>query len=246
VIFDDPDGADAALLLKLLFTSEKLSVQVHPDDAAAQARGFPRGKDEAWLILDAAPEGCIAFGPKTSMTRETLRAAALDGSIEGLLDWRAVHAGDVLYSPSGTIHAIGPGLTLVEVQQNLDLTYRLYDYGRPRELHLDDAVSVATLMPAPPAGDPVIIAPGHQLLAGGSAFRMEQLTGAASGQLASPSGASLWLLPLTGGVAADGAPLAPLTAFRLDGRAALSLGADARLILAYPVACALPVWERAG
>lgn len=245
VIFDDPAGADAALLLKLLFTSEKLSVQVHPADAAAQARGYARGKDEAWLILDAAPEGCIAFGPKAPMTREALRAAALDGSIEGLLDWRSARAGDVFYSPAGTIHAIGPGLSLVEVQQNLDLTYRLYDYGRPRELHLEDAVSVADLSPAGAAAEPVALGTGHERLAGGSAFQMEQLQGAALGALTSP-GASLWLLPLTGGIAADGTPLAPLAAYRLDGRTNLSLDADARLIFAYSGASPLPVWVRGG
>lgn len=245
VIFDDPEGAHAALLLKLLFTSEKLSVQVHPDDAAAQARGFPRGKDEAWLILDAAPEGCIAFGPTAPLTREGLRAAALDGSIENLLDWRAVRAGDVLYSPSGTIHAIGPGLSLVEVQQNLDLTYRLYDYGRPRELHLDDAVAVATLEPELPAAAPLAIAPGHARLAGGRAFQMEQLEGAVAGELTSP-GVPIWLLPLAGQVSADGISLPPLTAHRLDGATSLSLDADARLIFAYPGASALPVWVRVG
>ena len=107
------DGADPELLIKYLFTSEKLSVQVHPDDKAARARGYPRGKDEAWVILAADPHATIALGTLKVMTREELRAAALDGSIEDRLDWKAVRAGDYYYSPAGTIHAIGPGLTLV-------------------------------------------------------------------------------------------------------------------------------------
>ena len=120
--------ADAPeLLVKFLFTSEKLSIQVHPGDAAARASGYPRGKDEAWLVLAAEPQATIALGLKREVSRDALRAAALDGSIETLVEWRPVKAGDVIYSPAGTVHAIGPGLAIVEVQQNLDLTYRLYD-----------------------------------------------------------------------------------------------------------------------
>lgn len=246
VIFDDPAGARAALLLKLLFTSEKLSVQVHPDDPAARARGFPRGKDEAWLVLGAAPRASIAFGPKAMLARDTLRAAAQDGTIEQLLDWRPVRAGDVLYSPAGTIHAIGPGLSLVEVQQNLDLTYRLYDYGRPRELHLDDAVAVARLEPAAAALPPIALGPGHARLAGGEAFQMERLEGPLAGQLAPPPGETLWLLTLGHGVRIGGEASPALAAYRVDGPLSLSLDADARLIFAYPGAAALPVWARAG
>src|SRR3546814_2738640 len=92
-----------------------------------------RGKDEAWLILAAEPDSTIALGTKRPVGREELRDAALDGSIEDLLDWKPVKAGDFYYSPAGTVHAIGAGITLIEVQQNVDLTYRLYDYGRPRD-----------------------------------------------------------------------------------------------------------------
>lgn len=245
VIFDDPEGSDSALLLKLLFTSEKLSVQVHPDDRAAQAKGLTRGKDEAWLVLDAEPEACIAFGPKVALEREGLRAAALDGSIEHLLDWRKVAAGDALYSPAGMIHAIGPGLSLVEVQQNLDLTYRLYDYGRPRELHLDDAVAVSRLEPAGKAEGPVALGPGHSLLAGGAAFRMEAIEGPQAGQLSAAADNPVWLLTLGEGVQAAGEALPSLAAYRLDGGISLLLARDARLIFAYPGAAARSVWRRA-
>src|SRR6476661_6148361 len=125
--FEPPAGA--SLLVKYLFTAERLSIQVHPDDAAARAKGYPRGKDEAWYILDAAPDARIGLGLTHDVSRDALRAAALDGSIEALLDWRPVSPGETLYLPPGTIHAIGGGIALVEIQQHLDLTYRLYDYG---------------------------------------------------------------------------------------------------------------------
>ena len=142
--------ADAPeLLVKFLFTSEKLSIQVHPDDEAARARGYPRGKDEAWLVLAAEPHATIGLGLKRAVSRDELRAAALDGSIERLIDWRPIRAGDVFTVVPGTIHAIGAGISLLEFQQNADVTYRLYDYGRPRELHLDDAIAVALRAPYP-------------------------------------------------------------------------------------------------
>jgi mannose-6-phosphate isomerase len=144
-------GADFPLLAKYLFTSEKLSVQVHPNDAQVRGRGLPRGKCECWLIVAAEPGAVIGLGLAREMSAAELRAAALDGSIEALLDWRPVKAGDFLFVPPGTIHAIGGGISLIEIQQNSDVTYRLYDYGRPRELHLDDALAVATRAPYPAA-----------------------------------------------------------------------------------------------
>jgi mannose-6-phosphate isomerase len=176
--FEPPAGA--ALLVKYLFTSERLSVQVHPDDAAAAARGFPRGKDEAWFVLDAGPGAEIGLGLVREVTREALRAAALDGGIEALLDWRPVARGDIFYSPAGTVHAIGGGIALIEIQQNLDLTYRLYDYGRPRELHVAEAVAVAITGPWSPPSRPVTVAPGREMLAEGGAFSLERLTAPAS------------------------------------------------------------------
>jgi mannose-6-phosphate isomerase len=122
VWFQTPHAGEPELLIKYLFTSDRLSVQVHPDDAAARAAGYPRGKDEAWLILAAEPESTIAIGTLAPMTRDELRAASLDGSIEHLLDWKPVKAGEFYYSVAGTVHAIGAGLTVVEIQQNVDLT----------------------------------------------------------------------------------------------------------------------------
>lgn len=142
VWFEGP--ADLPLLAKYIFTSERLSIQVHPDDDQARARGLQQGKSECWLIVDAEPGAVLGLGLKREVSRDELRAAALDGSIEDLMDWRPVSAGDFVYVPAGTIHAIGAGISLLEFQQNSDVTYRLYDYGRPRELHLDEGLEVAT------------------------------------------------------------------------------------------------------
>lgn len=137
------------LLAKYLFTSERLSVQVHPDDAQARDHGLARGKAECWYIVDAQPGATIGLGLGQSLTRDQLRGAALNGSIVNAMHWRPVSAGDFFYVPPGTIHAIGGGISLLEFQQNSDITYRLYDYGRPRELHLDEAVAAATLADYP-------------------------------------------------------------------------------------------------
>ena len=142
-------GGELPLLAKYIFTSEKLSVQVHPDDEQARERGLGQGKSECWYILDAEAGASLGLGLKREASKDELRASALDGSIERLMDWRPVSAGDFVFVPSGTIHAIGGGISLLEFQQNSDVTYRLYDYGRPRELHLDDAVAVANPAPFP-------------------------------------------------------------------------------------------------
>jgi len=142
-------GEDLPLLAKYIFTSERLSVQVHPNDEQARARGLQQGKSECWYILDAEPGAVLGLGFVREVSRAELRAAAVDGSIEELMNWRPVQAGDFFFVPAGTVHAIGAGISLLEFQQNADVTYRLYDYGRPRELHLDDAVAVASLDPYP-------------------------------------------------------------------------------------------------
>jgi len=144
------NGIDLPLLAKYIFTSERLSIQVHPNDEQARARGLPQGKSECWYILDADPGATLGLGLTSEIGKEELRQAALDGSIEHLIDWRSVSAGDFVFVPSGTIHAIGAGMSLLEFQQNSDVTYRLYDYGRPRELHLDDGIEVANRGPFPP------------------------------------------------------------------------------------------------
>jgi mannose-6-phosphate isomerase len=136
------------LLPKLLFTEDRLSVQVHPDDRQARARGLMNGKSEMWHVLRADAGAVIGLGFKRTLTKEEAREAALSGAIEELMEWIPVAAGDSIYAPAGTVHALGAGLVICEIQQNSDTTYRLYDYGRPRELHLEEALSVADLGPA--------------------------------------------------------------------------------------------------
>jgi mannose-6-phosphate isomerase len=131
------------LLVKLLFTSDNLSVQVHPEDDYAGKHHDSCGKTEMWYILRAEPGAKIALGLKNRVSREELRDAALTGEIMNILNWIPVRPGDTFFVPAGTIHAIGGGIALCEVQQYSDITYRLYDYGRPRELHLDHGVAVS-------------------------------------------------------------------------------------------------------
>ena len=110
--FDEPPGVTHDLMVKYLFTSERLSIQVHPNDAQAQERGLPCGKEEAWFILAAEPGATIAMGTTHAVSGEELRKSALDGRIEALMDWKPVYPGDVFYLPAGTVHAIGAGITL--------------------------------------------------------------------------------------------------------------------------------------
>jgi mannose-6-phosphate isomerase len=144
----DKHAPAPALLLKLLFTSEPLSIQVHPDDKFARSMGLPNGKSEAWYILAAAAGARVAVGLKQHLTPEELRASIKEGSIASFTKWRPVAKGDIIFVPAGTIHAIGAGIVLAEIQQHSDATFRLYDYGRQRELHEDNAVAASDAGPA--------------------------------------------------------------------------------------------------
>ena len=232
VWYPDPAGDESELLIKYLFTSDRLSIQVHPDEAAARAAGHRRGKDEAWVVVQAEPEAVIGLGLIEPLSREALRTAALDGSLEQLVDWRHVSAGDVYYSPAGTIHAIGPGITLVEIQQNLDLTYRLYDYGRPRELHLEEGIAVADPAPWRPAFAPRRIGEGREVLAAGGAFVLERWRGAEAA-VGTDSGAPIWLIPLAGGGEVDGQPLEAGTVWVSRGPSRVSAPPEGDLLVAY-------------
>src|SRR4051794_34762286 len=148
------------LLVKLIFTSERLSVQVHPDDG----EDGPRGKTEMWHILDAEPGATIAIGFREPITRERLRESTKTGEIEQLLNWVPVRAGETYFTPAHTVHAIGAGIELAEIQQNSDVTYRLWDYGRARELHIEKAVPICDLGVHPGASKPVALGPGRDEL----------------------------------------------------------------------------------
>ena len=206
-IWFEPEPAMEALLVKYLFTSEKLSVQVHPRNE--EAGPGQRGKDECWLVLEAGEGARLAIGFDEPLDAEAMRAAALDGSIEDRLTWHKVSAGDFFYLPSGTVHAIGAGLSLVEVQQNSDITYRLYDYGRPRELHLDAALEVADGTPYDDRYRRKVAPDEAVSLVDGPFFRLDQCIGAPSQPVAQRYEGPVQVLPLSGTVAVAGETIGP-------------------------------------
>lgn len=224
--FENEHEQNSDLLVKYLFTSEKLSIQVHPNDEQARASGYPRGKDEAWLILGAEPDSTIALGPKKPLAKDLFGAAIEDGSIADLLDWRPVQAGDFIYSPAGTVHAIGAGLTLIEVQQNLDLTYRLFDYGRPRELHIDEGVAVSTCEPFVPLPAPT----EPQLLTAGPKFTVERIT--ASRRLRLGDATALFI-PVRGTGMVDGHTFRGGECWQLSGSVDITCEQACEALLAY-------------
>jgi len=171
----DLKAPDPRLLLKLLFTKEPLSIQVHPDDAFAHSIGLVNGKTEAWYILSATPEAKVAIGLKRQLTAPQLRASIEDGSIANLVQWRRARKDDVIFVPAGTIHAIGPGLVLAEIQQRSDTTFRLFDYGRKREIHLDNAVAAANAGPAERQSMPQRLTDARSLLVASPHFILERI-----------------------------------------------------------------------
>ncbi|MEM1053720.1 MAG: class I mannose-6-phosphate isomerase [Pseudomonadota bacterium] len=196
-IWFEPPPEQKSLLVKYLFTSEKLSVQVHPGEHNA-AEGED-SKEECWLVLDAQPGAQLAIGFDSELDAATIEQAAKDGSIEQLLTWHDVKVGDIYHLKPGTVHAIGPGLALVEVQQNSDTTFRIYDYGRPRELHLERAMAVASGKPYPTHLKGTVAERGETLI-DAEHFRMDRIEGipGKAMQLAYPG--ILMVLPLKGEV----------------------------------------------
>jgi mannose-6-phosphate isomerase len=187
-------------LLKWIFTAERLSIQVHPDDAYARLHHDSAGKTEAWHVVHAEPGASLGIGLRAALTPKQARAAALDGSIEDLLNWIEVRAGDTVFIPAGTIHAIGAGLVIAEIQQDSDITYRLYDYGRGRELHLDHGLEVSDLNPW--TGE---IRRGGPVLAECPYFRLESVD-ACQASSAGPYPAPAWILFPSGEGTTGGAP----------------------------------------
>jgi mannose-6-phosphate isomerase len=230
------DAPIPALLLKLLFTSQPLSIQVHPDDTFARAIGLPNGKSEAWYIISAEPGARIGVGLKHRITPQELRTSIRDGSIVELVQWRPVAKGDVIYIPAGTIHAIGAGVVLAEIQQRSDTTFRLFDYGRQRELHEDNGVAVANAWPLRPPLDPTRLSAERTLLVASRHFVFERLD--------LPEGSSWALLPEpeTWVLVLDGHAAVGLTAvsagqaiFAGGGRSSIEVGANGlTALVAYP------------
>lgn len=189
------------ILVKYIFTSEKLSVQVHPSDDQAKALGeSDRGKEECWLVIDAEPGATLGIGFKEAVDSGTIRRAALDGTIEDLMQWFPVRSGDFFYIPAGTVHAIGAGVSLIEIQQNSDITYRLYDYGRPRELHLDKGVRVAKGTRYAPDMHRHIAANGASCLVDGRFFKAGIFDQSASAPAADHKAGPSLVLPIDGAV----------------------------------------------
>lgn len=232
--FQMPDGREQSLLIKYLFTNENLSIQVHPGDEEARAAGYPCGKDEAWVVLDADPTATIAIGTRTVMSRDELRAAALDGSIEDCVLWKSVKAGDVFYSPAGTIHAIGKGLTLVEVQTNVDLTYRLWDYKRPRELHLEQAVAAARPVPYVAPHVSQCLTEGRCVLCDGPKFILERWSMSGAGRLSPGPGRPVWIAPVKGGGSLGKEKLSAGEVWLADEQVTLALRPESEILIAYP------------
>jgi len=197
-IWFEPPRDLPQLLVKYIFTSEKLSVQVHPSDAQTEAAGLGRqGKEECWLVIDAEPGATLGIGFDRAVGAEEMRAAALDGSIEQLLVWHPVRPGDFFYIPANTVHAIGGGCSIIEIQQNSDITYRLYDYGRPRALHLEQGIAVARGEPHDPAYRRRV-PDGDVTLVDGPYFRLDQVVGLPETDQAAHYRGCLLVVPRTG------------------------------------------------
>ena len=203
--FQPPAPLDS-LLVKHLFTSEKLSVQVHPTDRQAEELGSgKRGKDECWLVLHAEPGAMIAIGFERQLDAEQVREACLDGTVESCLSWYEVAPGDFFYIPANTVHAIGAGVHLVEVQQSSDVTYRLYDYGRARELQLDHGLAVARTNTYSSSLHRKLDEEGSATLVDGPFFRLDRLIGSADVALGTRyAGHPLLAMPIKGSVTISG------------------------------------------
>lgn len=191
-------ASEPSLLLKLLFTSQPLSIQVHPDDAYAQAMGQSCGKTEAWYVLSAAPGAKVALGLKQRIAPKHLRKAVDDGSIVGLVAWQPVAVGEAIFVPAGTIHAIGAGLVIAEIQQRSDATFRMFDFGRKRELHAESAIAVADAGPADPQVEPSRLTDERTLLGSNPHFAFERVVLPPGSAWCLEAERETWLLVVSG------------------------------------------------
>jgi mannose-6-phosphate isomerase len=225
-------GSDFPLLIKVLFPKEKLSVQVHPDDALAQHYGEPRGKTECWYALDARPGAQVALGIRPGVTKAQVEAAVHDTSLESLLEMVPVKKGDMIFVDAGTVHAMGPGVVILETQQTSDLTYRMYDYGSARELHLEKAFAAMHLTTRAGKVPPRTI-DGHVLLIDERYFRIERwpIEGETAHDLVSPNEVVQVLFISEGSVRISGDGFEPFTVERMQ--------------LAV-IPCSAPRWSLAG
>jgi mannose-6-phosphate isomerase len=232
----DKNAPIPALLLKLLFTSEPLSIQVHPDDTFARAMGMPNGKSEAWYIISAKPGARIGVGLERRVTPQQLRASIRGGSIVELVQWRPVEKGDVVFIPAGTIHALGAGIVLAEIQQRSDATFRLFDYGRQRELHEDNGVAVANTWPLRSARNPTRLTDERTVLVASRYFVLERLDLPEGSSWALLAEAETWILILDGHAAIGLAAVSIGQAIFIGGgRTSIEVGVNGlTALVAYP------------
>jgi mannose-6-phosphate isomerase len=225
-----------ALLLKLLFTTESLSIQVHPDDAFARSIGLANGKTEAWYILSAVPGAQVAVGLNYPRSATELRTAITDSSIANIVHWRPVHKGDVVFIPAGTIHAIGAGIVLAEIQQHSDATFRLFDYGRQRELHIENAVAVATPGPREGQSPPERLSDARMALTVNPYFALEHIDLAPGSAWMLDAPKETWILVIEGHAKVGSTTLSLGDALFLEAdHAEIEVGADGlKALLAYP------------
>ena len=234
-VWFEPPPQLPQLLVKYIFTSEPLSVQVHPSDAQ-----YPgHGKEECWYVIHAEPGAKLGIGFTRPIGRQEMRAAALDGSIEHLLAWYPVAPGDFFYIPAGTVHAIGAGVSLIEVQQNSDITYRLYDYGRPRELHLDAGVAVAKGEPYPAEAHWHLPEQSTVTLVDGPLFRLDRIDGSLGASLDSDvasrySSGPLLAIPQSGDVIVGGNAVSPGECALVSQSSDLEFAPGSRCLIAQP------------
>ena len=236
-IWFEPPAELARLLVKFLFTSERLSVQVHPTDEQASARGLGRkGKDECWLVLASRPGAMLGIGLRRAIDAEELRSACTEGRIADELVWREVKPGDFFYIPANTIHAIGAGMVLLEVQQSSDITYRLYDYGRGRDLHLVEALAIANSGPYPDDLHRHLPDEGDVVLVEGPHFRLDRVSGTVPESVAKRyRGTPLLVVPLSGMIDVDGSVAGLGTCVAASDIAHVRLSRASRCVLAQPL-----------
>lgn len=226
--FEDFEAVAPGLSVKYLFTRQKMSIQVHPRDEAAG-----RGGDEAWIVISAARGAAIGLGTRQPVDSQRLIEAAEDGSIDALLDWRAAKAGSAFYAPAGTVHSVGGDLVVLEIREDPAVTYRLYDFGRPRPLHLEQALAAIVPAKGPSYLPHRRLDSLRELIVESDRFAVERWTGPGSCTLAAEAASPCWITVLAGCARVGNVELGAGTTWVADGAARLRLEEDSLLIVAY-------------
>jgi mannose-6-phosphate isomerase len=223
----DPSAPPPTLLLKLIFTDEPLSIPVHPDEALGRSIGRVQGKCEAWYVLAAAADARIAVGLKEPLNPAQLRACIRDGTIAERVQWHAVRAGDCTVVPPDTIHAIGAGLVIVEIQQRADVMCRPFEHGTRREPHIDMAVAAAGTRRSGHLTSPRKLTAARTLLVARPHFVLERMLLAPGVVRELDAAAEAWLFILAGTAQVDSIEVETGHAVFLEGEPArIEVGAN--------------------